>query len=333
MMKIGGFEKGERPGFPPPGSEGDVVEFRRIKALPPTLRSEASRSAVLPITRPSRRPPGVGLLRANGIFPRPTTSRSKGRNPRGIAAFFILFLLFSPAPVRGSDAAASLFNKGNAAYEAGRFAEAARAYEQVAEQGIANPALFYNLGNAKLKDGHLGEAVLWYERARRLAPRDEDILNNLAVARSRSKGEVRGPERGAFFEALSSFYLAFTVRELATAISVLWFLLALSLSGRFIVRRPALGRGLGWAGAISALLLLGLVLWSADRRSHDSKARAVVGVEKAEVLAGPSPDETEVTNLYEGIVVEVHGQRGLWSEVSIPGVFRGWMKTGALLSI
>jgi len=45
--------------------------------------------------------------------------------------------------------------------------------------------VYYNLGNACFRQGKLGFAILNYEQARRLAPRDPDILANLRFAEQR----------------------------------------------------------------------------------------------------------------------------------------------------
>ena len=54
-------------------------------------------------------------------------------------------------------------------------------YEQVSKNGYESPALYYNLGNCYFKLHNLPAAILSYERARRLAPRDEDIAYNLRL--------------------------------------------------------------------------------------------------------------------------------------------------------
>ena len=85
------------------------------------------------------------------------------------------------------------FKAANKLYDAGKFAEAAAAYEKL-EPKTAH--VFYNLGNAWFRDGKLGLAILNYERARRLAPRDPDILANLKFAEQRlGVDEVNTPPR------------------------------------------------------------------------------------------------------------------------------------------
>src|ERR1051326_2790731 len=74
------------------------------------------------------------------------------------------------------------FKAANQLYDAGKFAAAAAVYEKL-EPKTAH--VYYNLGNAWFRQGKMGLAVLNYERARRLAPRDPDLLANLKCAEQR----------------------------------------------------------------------------------------------------------------------------------------------------
>jgi len=52
-----------------------------------------------------------------------------------------------------------MFFDANRYYAAGRFEEAAAAYEDLAVRGVASGPLFYNLGNAYLKKGDFEKAL------------------------------------------------------------------------------------------------------------------------------------------------------------------------------
>src|SRR5471030_2218486 len=74
------------------------------------------------------------------------------------------------------------FKAANQLYNAGKYAEAAAAYEKI-EPKTAH--VYYNLGNAWFRQNKLGLAILNYARARQLAPRDPDIVANLKFAQQR----------------------------------------------------------------------------------------------------------------------------------------------------
>ena len=93
-----------------------------------------------------------------------------------------------------TDAAAvtpeQLWDLANTAYIHNDFRTAIDRYRAIEAQGLRSAKLCYNLANALFKQERLGEAILWYRRALRLAPGDEDIRYNLAVAEARTKDTV-----------------------------------------------------------------------------------------------------------------------------------------------
>lgn len=114
----------------------------------------------------------------NGIVCRPP----KG----GTASLLILIALLALSlPTRAAQIQKSqLFLSAQAAYDAGRFAEAAALYSGLATNGIDNVELHYNLANAFFKSGDLPQAVLHYRMAWYKAPHDPDISANLHFALS-----------------------------------------------------------------------------------------------------------------------------------------------------
>src|ERR1039457_2615800 len=85
------------------------------------------------------------------------------------------------------------FKAANQLYDAGKFAEAAAAYEKI-EPKTAH--VYYNLGNAWFRQDKLGLAILTYAQAHRLAPRDPDMLANLRFAQQRlGVDDVNAPPR------------------------------------------------------------------------------------------------------------------------------------------
>src|SRR5438093_4187938 len=74
------------------------------------------------------------------------------------------------------------FKAANALYDAGEFTKAASAFEKIEPK---TASVYFNLGNAFFRQDKVGLALLNYERARRLAPRDPDILANLKFGEQR----------------------------------------------------------------------------------------------------------------------------------------------------
>src|SRR5262245_61832934 len=80
--------------------------------------------------------------------------------------------------------ATEAFLRGNKLYQAGDYAGALTAYQEVANRGLTAPELEYNLGNAALKSGKIGPAVLHFRRALARRPTYESAWINLNYART-----------------------------------------------------------------------------------------------------------------------------------------------------
>ena len=78
----------------------------------------------------------------------------------------------------------TLFEQGNALYNEGDYNEAIIKYKSVLESGEHSAELYFNLGNAYYKLNNVAPSIYYYEKALQLAPKDKDILNNIAFARN-----------------------------------------------------------------------------------------------------------------------------------------------------
>lgn len=107
----------------------------------------------------------------------------------------MLFLMIMVPQLSMAENAAHhrLFFEGITHYQQGRYPEAIKAFEQIAQSGIENGRLYYNLGNAYLKNGDIGHAILYYERAAILIPNDPDLKFNLNYARTLVKDQQKEP--------------------------------------------------------------------------------------------------------------------------------------------
>src|ERR1017187_4694932 len=188
----------------------------------------------------------------------------------------------------------------NQLYDAGKFAEAAAAYEKI-EPKTAH--VYYNLGNAWFRLNKLGPAVFNYERARKLAPRDPDILANLKFAQQRlGVDEVNTPPRAVerFLRAAigSRTSSEWSVYELAALwLSVLaigaWIYLPRMRTGLLVVAVA------GLAGFAVSTFALGFQVIN-DRTAP----QAVVVATAAEARFAPITDLTINFPLAEGTEVD-----------------------------
>ena len=222
------------------------------------------------------------------------------------------------------------FAAANAAYQAGRHEEAAAAYRNLIERGIADVRVEYNLGCAAFKLGRIGEAILHYERAHRLAPRDGEIRDSLEVARDRVLDRIEQSEPSGLILAmrkaqdalgLRGHFVLVLLSAWAIAAVVTWALLR---PGGF----PALA-GWGVAGLAAATALAAVSWWFTWQRFGGVPA-GVVMQPVVEVVAGPGGDNPALFTLHEGTTVEIRGEHDDWSQVSLSNGLNGWVPRGAV---
>jgi tetratricopeptide (TPR) repeat protein len=223
-----------------------------------------------------------------------------------------------------------IFNRGNTAYEQGRYDEAVEAYRSVLRYRVQDPVLEFNLANAEFKLNNLGPAILHYERAHRMDPTDDDIRSNLDYARSFCLDRVEIPEQSVLVHWLQAAQNRLGSDGQAwIAAGLIWLgagLLAWRLS------RPA-----GWSGRygwLLALLLISIAVTSAScyHTSQRLEGRRLAVVQKAavEVLAGPSLNNPALFTVHEGLTLEVRTVREGWLQVSLPNGLNGWIDRTAI---
>jgi tetratricopeptide (TPR) repeat protein len=218
------------------------------------------------------------------------------------------------------------FKSASQSYDAGKFAEAAAAYERI-EPKTAN--LYYNLGNAYFREGKLGLAILDYDRARRLAPRDPDIVANLKFAEQRlSVDEVNAPPR-PWQKTLRSIIESRSPTEWGMyELSALW-LTALAIGMCIYVPRLRSGLLVIATVAFMGFAVCGFALGQIVISDQTAPAAVVVAGDTAARFA-PIADSTTHFKLTEGTRVVVREDRGQWLLVERADGQQGWVKSDSV---
>lgn len=257
------------------------------------------------------------------------SGRRAGRRACVVARWGFLLLALLAWSVGGTSSAGAedrsraraLYGDANAAYQAGRFDDAARGYADVAALGLESAELYYNWGNACLRQGRLGPAILNYRRALRLNPGLVDASSNLTYARRRTAdaqataGDDPFPLltrlRPGAHRAAGGLLLVLNLTAGLFALRRLW---------RGAPRVVALLLGIGVAGTLAAALVF-LLEQRADAAADDAVVQAVA----VDVRSGPGEDNTVAFVLHEGTEVRVGRESNGWLEVALGTELKGWV--------
>jgi tetratricopeptide (TPR) repeat protein len=267
-------------------------------------------------------------------------------------AFFIclvftgfLLPLTAQNSAQNTEAAGSvllLFEQGNAAYQAGNYAEAARFYEKItthqSAQTIDNFKLNYhatevyeNLGNAYYRQNKRGLAVLNYKRALRFSPNNTAAQYNLTLV------QTQIPQRIA---PLKSFFLKNWLENIRKLLSPnIWsYLFLTALWGVAIgvaVWQLGTNRTFKKSGFISAVsmlitgLLVGILAYSSAKLPFGTTEGVVLNPQTA-LFSTPEKGAAVLVLLEEGqdfIVLEAFSDKSDFIKIRLPNREEGWIET------
>lgn len=214
---------------------------------------------------------------------------------------------------------------GNKAYMEGAYDKAVEEYCAILEGGEYSLELYYNLANAYFKMENIGKAILYYNKALRIAPSQEDVLHNLAIAETRTKDKIT---------AVPEFFLHRWMRVVRNsvscnawgALSVLFFALILTFVLLFLLASRLGVRKAGFYGALCSLLLFVATTAFAISSRNDilTKDEAVVMSSAISVKSSPDRSATDLFVLHEGTKLRIVAEFDEWIEVVIADGKKGW---------
>jgi len=218
-----------------------------------------------------------------------------------------------------ADTALATFNQANTAFEKGQYTEAAAMYESLAGRHGGNAALYFNLGNTYFRQQQMGKALLNYERAKRLAPRDRDVLYNLEFVRQ----QVKEPQQPFAVALLSALNGLATLNEVAALCSFCFIGFLLGATAWIFYRQrfilPTLAAFMLFILATGWLFLkINVEVWTDE---------GIVTAGPAEVRNGPGTENSVGFSLPEGRKVVVLGENNDWVAVGLSSEgLRGWIE-------
>lgn len=216
---------------------------------------------------------------------------------------------------------AETFRQANADYEAGRHAEAAKAYEGLLKREGPRVSVLRNLGNAYFQMGENGRAILSYERALFLSPRDPGLRANLKLAQDQAA--VYASNEPALWRSFLERHPARSWSVAALSAAILLPLAALAWS---LTRRRARPWILAFAAA--DLAVLGLAITALVVASGEPR-RGIIIADAATVRISPFEKADSKGTLPGGREV-ILGKRSngyLWASLS-DGSREGWVAEG-----
>ena len=236
-------------------------------------------------------------------------------------------LLLVTLSVSASSVSAERWEAGNKAYIEGNYEQAIEEYKAILDGGEYSMKLYYNLANAYFKTGAIGKSILYYNKALRIAPSQEDVRHNLAIAEAQTKDRI---------SVIPEFFLNRWLRTLRNSMScTAWsiaslvsFALLLVFALLFLLASRIRWRKAGFYGALCGFLLFLVTTSFAvssrnDMLQHDE---AIVMGTAISVKSSPDRSATDLFVLHEGTKVSVISEVDEWREITIADGKKGWVE-------
>lgn len=222
---------------------------------------------------------------------------------------------------------AELANQAQADYQAGRYENAIRAWNELGEIGFHNGDLYYNIASAYWRLGKVGQARRYFLGARDWSPRDPDIRHNLAFLEA--KVDKAPPAEGprALLRKIPWYRLSLNAPE-ALVLAALGSLGLFAFLAAFRLRRKAV---LAVAAVCCALpLLYGMFQFALRRPLGWISEPALIVAPRVALRENPLPDAASREELKDGALVRLRKSQGDFALVKSASGKEGWVERSSL---
>lgn len=224
----------------------------------------------------------------------------------------------------GRVSAQSDFDRGIAAYSAGRFHESVGHFERALTNGRPSVGVLYNLGNARFRNGEVGGAIAAWRLAERAAPGRGEIRRNLELAR-RQLGAGPGLEWTRWVRRLPPRRWVIPAAIAAWS----WAILLLLATGG----KDRTGRLRKWVNRLGIATILLLFGYSVSLAGTRAAPDAVVVGQGVAARFGPVDESPVAFPLPDGAEVRVDEVRGPWIRIVDSFGHVGWLSAGHVVRI
>lgn len=239
--------------------------------------------------------------------------------------FYILILLFCSVLNAQNNAA---FEKANALYNDGKFAEAIDSYKTILASGNHSEALYFNLANAHYKLNNIAPSIFYYEKALQLAPNDQDIKNNLAFAKNMTIDAIETVPEGGLKKLVNKLTnsMTFDGWAILAVVSVFSFVILFLM---YYFAYSSLKKRLSFIGSFCflAIMLISLLLAFHKYNLVQKDKPAIVFAKESKVKSEPNARSDESFRLHEGTKVQILETVDDWKKIKLADGKTGWIET------
>lgn len=220
----------------------------------------------------------------------------------------------------------TLFEQGNALYNAGRFTEAIKKYEAILGNEKHSAQLYYNLANANYKLNNIAPSIYYYEKALQLSPNDKDIQNNLAFAKNMTIDAIDIVPEVGFSKVFKNITNTMSYDRWAMA-SVVLIILFVLLFLIYYFSYTSVKKRLAFIGSLASVFLAFIALAFAFHKYNlvQLNKPAIVFAQESQVKTEPNLRSEIAFKLHEGTKVQVLDTVNSWKKIKLTDGKTGWI--------
>lgn len=220
----------------------------------------------------------------------------------------------------------SIFEKANALYNEGKYAEAIDNYNTILDTNNHSSELYFNLANAHYKLNNIAPSIYFYEKALQLAPNDTDIKNNIAFARNMTIDAIDSvPEAGLskLFKSIANSF-SFDVWAKIAIGSVLGFVVLFLI---YYFAYSSVKKRIAFIGSIGALIIMVITLALAFHKYNlvQKDRPAIIFAQESKIKSEPNSRSEESFRLHEGTKVQILDTVNDWKKIKLSDGKTGWV--------
>lgn len=220
----------------------------------------------------------------------------------------------------------ALFDKANAFYNDGKYAEAIDQYQAILDGGAHSADLYFNLANANYKLNNIAPSIYYYEKALLLEPNDQDVINNLSYANNMTIDAIAVVPEAGISKLIRNITNKMSFDGWAiTAVCLVFLFVVLFLVYYFSYATSK--KRLLFVSSLTVLIFMFISLTLAFHKYNlDKKDNpAIIFVQESKVKSTPNATSEEAFRLHEGTKVQVLEDYNDWQKIKIADGKTGWV--------
>jgi len=217
----------------------------------------------------------------------------------------------------------SFFSEGNQFYNEGNYQKAIDSYGKIIDQNIYSVELYFNLGNAHYKLNNIAESIYYFEKAKQLAPKNKEVLNNLAFAKNMQLDYIEPLPQTQINIYKNILLTSFTPNEWAYLTIILGWVTWMCFFVFYIKKETLIKRSFFVGGTIFLIFFfISINLQIINPKSHF----AILMESEISIRDEPNLHSTIKVDLNEGIKVKILDSLQGWYKISLTNGTQGWVE-------